>query len=384
MEKLITGNYAVSYGVMRARAEVVAAYPITPQTQIVELLSEFCANGELEAKFIKVESEHSAMASCIGASATGARAFTATSAHGLALMHEMLHWASGGRFPVVLTNVNRAMGSPWSIWTDQNDSLAQRDTGWLQFYCESNQEALDTVIQAFKISESIMLPSMQVLDAFVLSHTSEPVNIPSQEKVDEFLPTYNPSIKLDVDDPHAFGALAEPNKYFELRYKIQQAMQEAKSVIKKVDRGFEEQFGRGYGLVEEYHLADADLVLVTSGTITSTARYVVNKMRARGDKVGLLKIRTFRPFPAQEVRDYLGSAKKIAVVDRNLSFGHEGIFSQEIKSCLYGNKNEVPIFGFVTGLGGRDVTPETLRDIIDYASEHERQKEDVVWVGLKR
>lgn len=385
MEKLITGNYAVAYGVMRARAEVVAAYPITPQTQIVELLSKFCANGELDAKFIRVESEHSAMASCIGASATGVRAFTATSAHGLALMHEMLHWAAGGRFPVVLTNVNRAMGSPWSVWTDQNDSLAQRDTGWLQFYCESNQEALDTVIQAFKISESIKLPSMQVLDAFVLSHTSEPVNIPEQEKVDEFLPEYSPSVKLDINEPRAFGALADPDNYFELRYKIQRTMQEAKSVIKQVDKEFEEQFGRSYGLVEGYHLNNSDLVLVTSGTVTSTARHVVNKMRARGHKVGLLKIKTFRPFPAREVRDYLGNAKKIAVVDRNISFGQGGIFFQEVKSCLYGDGGSKPsIFGFVAGLGGRDVTPKTLRDIIDYARRAKRQEEDVIWMGLKR
>lgn len=384
MKKVITGNYAVSYGVMRSRAEVIAAYPITPQTQIVELLSEFCANKALDAKFIKVESEHSAMASCIGASATGVRAFTATSAHGLALMHEMLHWTAGGRFPVVLTNVNRAMGSPWSVWTDQNDSLAQRDTGWLQFYCESNQEALDTVIQAFKISEAVMLPSMQVLDAFVLSHTSEPVDIPEQEQVDEFLPEYKPDFTLDIDDPRAFGALGTPDNYFELRYKIEQAMQEAITVVSKVNSEFEKQFGRGYGLVERCWLEDADLVLVTSGTITSTARHVVNRLRERGHKVGLLKIKSFRPFPVKEIRESLEKAEKIAVIDRNLSFGHEGIFYQEVKSSLYNGRNGTPIFGFIAGLGGRDVTPKVIKDIIDYASEHEEPEDDIIWMGVRR
>lgn len=383
MEKVITGNYAVSYGVMRARAQVIAAYPITPQTQIVELLSEFCANGNLDAKFIKVESEHSAMASCIGASCAGVRAFTATSAHGLALMHEMLHWAAGGRFPVVLTNVNRAMGSPWSVWTDQNDSLSQRDTGWLQFYCESNQEALDTVIQAFKISEAVMLPSMQVLDAFVLSHTSEPVDIPKQVEVDEFLPEYRPKFKLDVSDPRGFGALGTPDNYFEFRYKMQDAMEKAKSVVKQVDREYEKQIGRGYGLVDRYYLEDADLILITSGTVTSTARHVVNRLRKQGQKVGLLKIRTFRPFPVEEVKESLARAKKIAVIDRNISFGHEGIFFQEVKSTLYNGEDGIPIFGFITGLGGRDVTPELIKDIVDYTNQHEAPDGDIVWIGVK-
>lgn len=384
MKKMLKGNHAVSYGVLRSRAKVIAAYPITPQSSIVELLSEFCADKELDAKFIKVESEHSAMASCIGASATGVRTFTATSSHGLALMHEMLHWASGARFPVVLSNVNRALGSPWSIWTDQNDSLSQRDTGWLQFYCESNQEALDTVIQAFKISEEVMLPSMQVLDAFVLSHTSEPVDIPKQEKVDEFLPEYKPKFKLDIADPRTFGSLTTPDNYFELRYKIQKAMEEAKSVIQSVDKEFKEQFGRSYGLVERYYLEDAHLALVTSGTITSTARHVVNRLRDKGHKVGLLKIKTFRPFPHEEVVESLEKAKKIAVIDRNISFGQEGIFFQELKSCLYNNGAGVPIFGFITGLGGRDVTPEVIEDILTYASENKEPKDNIIWMGVKR
>jgi len=384
MEKVIMGNHAVSYGVQLARAQVIAAYPITPQTQIVEMLSEMCANGDLDAKFIKVESEHSAMAACVGASSAGARAFTATSSHGLALMHEMLHWASGARLPIVMANVNRAMGPGWSIWTEQTDSLAQRDTGWLQIYCESNQEVLDSVIQAFKIAESVLLPTMLVLDAFVLSHTEEPVDIPDQGTVDRFLPPRRAEYKLDINDPHAFNALVSPEHYMEMRYKVQKAMESAIAVAKKVDQEFNEVFGRSYGLVEKYRMEDADLVLVTSSTITSTSRMVVDELRSNGKRVGLLKIRLFRPFPFREVREALGEAKKIAVIDRNISFGHGGIFASEVKSALYGHLSGIPVFGFVIGLGGRDVTPQSIRKIVDYATAHDAPEDDIIWMEVKR
>ena len=219
-KQVISGNHAVSYGVMLARAQVISAYPITPQTQIVEMLSELCASGQLKAKFIKVESEHSAMAACIGASITGARTFTATSSQGLALMHELIHWAANARLPIVLADVNRAMGPGWSIWTDQNDSLSQRDTGWLQFYCESNQEVIDTIIQAFKIAETVYLPVMVVLDAFFLSHTSEPVEIPPVKLVDKYLPSFKPDIKMDIKSSHAFGGVTTPEYNFALKYKF--------------------------------------------------------------------------------------------------------------------------------------------------------------------
>jgi pyruvate/2-oxoacid:ferredoxin oxidoreductase alpha subunit len=381
--KVITGNYAVSYGAALARAQVIAAYPITPQTQIVELLADFCAEGLLQAKFIKVESEHSAMAACIGASAVGARAFTATSAQGLALMHEMLHWAAGARLPVVLANVNRAMGPPWSIWTDQNDSLSQRDTGWIQYYCESNQEALDTVIQAYKVAERVSLPAMLVLDAFFLSHTSEPVEIPEQGLVDRYLPPYRPKYKLDLADPRAFGGITMPSEYFELRYKIQKAMEKALAVAEEADLEFKRLFGRGYGLVEPYRLEGAELALVTSGTVTSTARLVIDRLRAEGEKVGLLKVRLFRPFPTSLVREHLLGIPKIAVIDRNISFGHGGIFAQEIKSALY-NHGQPPLFGFIAGLGGRDITPELIGEIIEYALSHDRPEEEIIWMGVKR
>lgn len=381
--KVLMGNHAVSYGARLSRVEVIAAYPITPQTQVVEALAEMCARGELHAKFIKVESEHSAMAACIGASAAGARAFTATSSQGLLLMHEMLHWAAGARLPIVMANINRALAPPWSIWSEQTDSLAQRDTGWLQFYCESNQEVLDTTLQAFKISERVLLPSMIVLDAFFLSHTYEPVDVPEQREVDEFLPPYEPDIKLDVDDPHAFGALVGPDLYYEFRYGIQEAFEEAKRVIEDVGREFGERFGRAYGLVEPYELDDAEVALVTSSTITSTARAVIDERRARGERVGLLKIRVFRPFPFEAVRRLLLGVPKVAVIDRNLSFGHHGIFHAELKSALYGQPDAPVVFGFVAGLGGRDVTPQTIHQILDLVGSREEPDRDLYWVGLK-
>ncbi|MEO0072072.1 MAG: pyruvate ferredoxin oxidoreductase [candidate division WOR-3 bacterium] len=383
MKKVVTGNHAVSFGVKLARAQVIAAYPITPQTQVVELLSEFCASGKLNAKFIKVESEHSAMAACISASASGARAFTATSAHGLALMHEMLHWAVGARTPVVMANINRAMGPGWSVWTDQNDSLSQRDVGWIQIYCESNQEVLDTTIQAFKIAERVLLPVMLVLDAFVLSHTSEPVDIPEQELVDEFLPPYNLKTKLDINNPRAYGGLTNPDHYYELRYKIQKAHNEALVVIKEVCDEYQRYFGRQYGLVEAYRCEDAKVILVTSGTITSTARLVIDEMREEGRKVGLLKYRVFRPTPRELLRDILYRAQKICVIDRNLSFGHGGIFAQEIKSVLYGLPAAPPVYSFVIGLGGRDVTPKDIREMIEYTYKEEIPTESIIYRGVR-
>lgn len=382
MKKVIMGNHAVSYGVRASDVKVISAYPITPQTQIVELLSEMCANGELEAKFIAVESEHSALTAVVGASAAGVRTFTATSSQGLLLMHEIIHWAVGARLPIVMTDVNRAVGPPWSIWTDQNDSLSQRDTGWLQIYCESNQETQDTIVQAFKIAETIRLPVMVVLDAFFLSHTFEIVDILEPEEVRPFLPPYAPDRKVDVADPHSFGNLASPGEYFELRYMIEQAMVEARGVVKQVDAEFEKHFGRGYGVVKPYRCEDADYILVTSGTVASTTRAVVDEMRKDGVKIGSLKVRLFRPFPFEEVFEVLSKAKRVGVIDRNISFGHHGIFFQETKSALYG-RTQVPVHGFITGLGGRDVTPKVIRSIADRLVGNERLDPGINWIGVK-
>jgi len=384
-EKLLTGNHSVSYGAMLAKVQVISAYPITPQTTIVELLSELVADGKINAVFTKVESEHSAMSACIGASAAGARAFTATSAQGLALMHEMLHWASAARLPVVLANVNRAMAPPWSIWTDQTDSLAQRDTGWMQFYLESNQEVLDFVVMTFKVSEQVFLPGMLVLDAFVLSHTYEPVQIYKQEYVDEFLPPFKPMYPIEPGNNIAYGPLGGPDVYMEFRYKIQKAMEKALIVIKSAFSEFNDKFGRNYNVFEEFMCDDADYVIVTSGAVSSTVKYAVNKIRKEtGAKLGVLKMIVFRPFPFEDIRNVLKGRKKVGIIDRNISFGYSGIFYQEIKSALFPLKdNERPLtIGYITGLGGRDITVKDIEEIYDDLIKRE-EMEEIVWKGVK-
>ncbi|HSR13803.1 MAG TPA: pyruvate ferredoxin oxidoreductase, partial [Thermodesulfobacteriota bacterium] len=335
MERVISGNEAVAYGAMLCRVQVIPAYPISPQTTIVEALSDFCASGKLKADFVKVESEHSAMSCCIGAASAGARTFTATSAQGLALMHEVLHWAAGSRLPIVMANVNRAMSAPWTMWCDQQDSLSQRDTGWLQFYCEDNQEVLDSILMAYKISEKVLLPAMVCLDGFILSHTYEQVEIPDQKEVDRYLPPYEPRFKLDLDDPRSFNGALLPDVYMEQRVKLQEAMEEAKAETKAADEEFGRAFGRRYGVMEEYAAEDADVLLVTSGTVTGTARGVIDEYRRRGEKVGLLKMKMFRPFPAEDVRRVLQRVRKVAVIDRNISLGSTGIFAQEIRSAMH-------------------------------------------------
>ncbi|MBM4330934.1 MAG: pyruvate ferredoxin oxidoreductase [Deltaproteobacteria bacterium] len=383
MKKIMVGNHAVSWGVMLARAEVISAYPITPQTTIVEELSVLCADGRLKAKFIPVESEHSAMACCVGAAAAGVRTFTATSGQGLALMHEMLHWASGARLPIVMATVNRALGSPWNIWGEQTDSLSQRDTGWLQLYCESNQEVLDTVIQAFKIAEEISLPVMLNLDAFFLSHTAEPVEIPEQSLVDGFLPPYQPEFRLDPKNPHSFGCMTPPEYYMEFRYKIQQSMLQGKVVAQQADDAFGRVFGRKYGLIEPYRCEGADLILITSGAIASTARVVVDNLREKGRKVGMVKIRLFRPFPKEELLEILCRVEKVAVVDRNVSFGVGGIFAHEMRAALCNEKVRPAIFSYIAGLGGRDVTPQVLNDVIYQTYKRQEPEAQSVWVGMR-
>ncbi len=384
MKKIMVGNHAVSWGVMLARAEVISAYPITPQTTIVEELSTLCADGRLNARFIPVESEHSAMACCVGASAAGVRTFTATSGQGLALMHEMLHWASGARLPIVMATVNRALGSPWNIWGEQTDSLAQRDTGWLQFYCESNQEVLDTTIQAFKIAEEVHLPVMLNLDAFFLSHTAEPVEIPEQGVVDHFLPRYQPPYRLDPKAPHSFGCLTPPEYFMEFRYKIQQSMIQSREVSRRVDEDFGRSFGRKYGLIEAYRCEDADMILVTSGAIASTTRVVVDAWREKGKKVGMVKVRLFRPFPQEELYAVLRGAEKVAVVDRNVSFGVGGVFAHELSAAFCAQETRPAIFSYIAGLGGRDVTPQVLNDVVDQTYHHSRPERHSVWVGMRQ
>lgn len=384
MKKVLIGNHALSYGAKLARVNFISAYPITPQTEVVEYLSELCSEGELNARFVKVESEHSAMAACIGSESVGVRSFTATSSQGLALMHELLHWAAGARLPIVMGNVNRAMGPPWNIWTEQTDSLAQRDTGWLQIYASTNQEVLDSVILAYKIAEKIMLPVMVVLDAFVLSHTSEVVDIPAQELVDEFLPEYNPLVKMDVDDPHTFGGLGSPDIYMELRYKIEEAMESATDVIKEAGKDFEELFGRYYGLTECYKCDDAEYLIITSSTIAQTAILAVDELRKKGIKAGLLRVRVFRPFPSVEIADIVKGKKRAVVIDRNISFGKGGIFCDEIKGAIYNKDNMPEIVGYVAGLGGRDVSLNDVIAMFEEGISKNNIDSNIYWWGVKK
>ncbi|MBM4333338.1 MAG: pyruvate ferredoxin oxidoreductase [Deltaproteobacteria bacterium] len=384
MKKLLTGNSAVSYGVMLSRAEVISAYPITPQTTIVEELSEICSDGRLKAKFIRVESEHSALACVSAACATGARVFTATSSHGLAYMHEMLHWTSGTRLPVVMVNANRAIGSPWNIWCDHSDSLSQRDTGWIQLYCQSAQEALDTVIQAYRIAEEVLLPVMVLEDGFFLSHTSDTVDVPEQKEVDAFLPPYRPRYKLDPADPHTFNIMADPALFISFKHEAQKAMDEAQKAILRVDREFKSRFGRSYGYMGKVHLTDADVVLLTMGTAASTALEVIEAMRKQGKKVGLCRLRMFRPFPQAALCKVLSKAKKIAVLDRDNSLGAGGIVAQELKAALYNLPRKPKVFEFIAGLGGRDITPSTIQEILEYTIKNPSPNGLPVWMGVQK
>ncbi len=387
MRKVLEGSHAVAEAVRLARVQVVSAYPITPQTHIVERIADFCAEGAMDARFLRVESEHSALAALIGASSMGVRTFTATSSQGLALMHELLHWASGARLPIVMADVNRALAPGWNIWCDQTDSLSQRDTGWIQLYCETGQEILDTTLMAFRLAESVNLPVMVVLDAFLLSHTYEPVDIPDQAAVDAFLPAFRPRIALSTAAPCALSQMAPPNVYMEMRWSIQQAMDEALDRFEEFDAQFDQCFGRRYGAVEAVCCGDADIVLATSGTITGTARRVVEELRSEGQKVGILKIKLFRPFPAALVREVLGPVRKVAVIDRNFSFGATGIFAQELRAALYSLPQRPVVLGFVAGLGGRDVTQDVIREIYCRARDNldsppAPPRGEAIWVGL--
>jgi len=383
MRHVLEGSHAVSEAVRLARTQVISAYPITPQTHIVEQLSEYCANGTLDARFLRVESEHSALAALIGAASSGVRTFTATSSQGLALMHELLHWASGARLPIVMAQVNRALAPGWNIWADQTDSLAQRDTGWVQFYCENGQEVLDTTIQAFRLAEWLNLPVMVNLDAFFLSHTYEPVDVPEQKSVDRFLPPYKPRFQLDLANPCAFNQLAPPNIYMEMRHNIQMAMDETFTFFEQMEDEFDSILGRRHGALEAIQCDDAEVILITSGTVTSTSRQVVAGLREKGEKVGLLKIKLFRPFPVNMLRELTKSASKVAVIDRNFSFGASGIFAQEVKAALCNFPGHPPVYGYVAGLGGRDITTEVIEDIYWLAKNSTAPETESSWVGLR-
>jgi pyruvate/2-oxoacid:ferredoxin oxidoreductase alpha subunit len=380
---ILTGNQAAAWGAFLARTQVTSAYPITPQTTIIETLADLFPRATWPSRFVNVESEHSAMAVCIGASMTGTRVFTATSAQGLALMHELLHWAAGSRLPIVMVDVNRALAPGWSIWSDQNDSLSQRDTGWAQFYCSTAQDVLDHVVMAFRIAEAVNVPVMVVEDAFVLSHTAEAVEVPAQEVVDRFLPPRTPAFKLDVEKPCAFGGLLAPDWYQEVRQDLHDSMMRIEGEAAKAHADWRALTGRGYDVIETWHMEDARIALVTSGTVSETAQEVVASPWARRERVGLVQIRMFRPFPAARLRDVLAGVPKVAVIDRNCSYGHHGIFFQELKSALYGmpERTRPLAYGYVMGLGGRDIGVEAIEDVLRRTASRATPDPETQWLG---
>ncbi|MBP2143035.1 pyruvate ferredoxin oxidoreductase alpha subunit [Methanococcus voltae] len=382
--KVITGTSAAAEAAKLADVDVIAAYPITPQTTSVEKLAEFVANGELNAEYIKVESEHSAISACVGASATGARTFTATSSQGLALMHEILFAAAGMRMPIVMMNANRALSAPINIWNDQQDSISQRDTGWIQLYAENNQETLDLIIQAFKIAENenVLLPVMVNLDGFILTHTVEPVEIPEKEKVLNFVGQYEPKhAYLRPEKPMTQGALGDPEWYMETRHDVQKAQDVALNVIKDVHDKFAEKFGRAYGngLIETYNIENAETVLITMGSLCGTIKDVIDELKAEGKEYGLLKIISYRPLPTEEIKEALKGAKNVAILDKDISLGlDKGALFTDIAPFLKDKKT----VNYIVGLGGRDIRKANIKEIIEH-TENEAKDTETKWIGLK-
>lgn len=375
--EIIDANTAVAEAVRVCRPAVVAAYPITPQTTIVEKIARNAQTGRMKTEYICVESEHSAMSACIGAEATGVRTFTATSSQGLLLMHEMLHWASLARLPIVMANVNRSLAPGWNIWSDNNDSMSQRDTGWLQMYASSAQEAFDDIIQAYRLAEDrdIMLPAMVNFDGFILSHTSMPVSIAEQETVDGFLPPFEPMWKLDVDAPLTHGNLLFPKEYNRTRWHQHRSMLRVPEVISKVAREFREVFGRDHGaMVEPYMVEDADVVLVALGALGAEMKVAAESLRRSGRKVGALRVRVYRPFPVDDLQRFT-SGKKVIVLDRAVSPGLGGILCSEVRAVLPGED----VNGVIAGIGGMDVTS---KDIISFVELAEKGPLDGFWMGV--
>jgi pyruvate ferredoxin oxidoreductase alpha subunit len=359
---VISGSEAIAEAVKLCKPKVLPMYPITPSTLVPERLSEFVFDGELDAEMIHVESEHSAASAMFGAYATGVRAFTASASNGIALMHEILPIISSARFPAVMSVANRTISGPINIWNDHSDAMSERDQGWIQFYCESSQEAFDTIIMAYKLAEKeqVSLPVMVCIDGFGLSHVYEPVQIEDQKKVDSFLPAYKPKTYLDPKKPTTVGPIGFPTSFFEFHEQEQIAMKEALAEIPKVHKEFASEFGRKYGngLIELVEMKDADYALIANGTSVGTTRVVVEKLRKEGKKVGLIKLKTFRPFPAEEIRKACKNLKALGVIDRHISLGSEGAITLDVKSALKDEKCKVE--GFISGLGGRDIDTKRL------------------------
>lgn len=395
---VMTGNDAAATAVKLARTQVIAAYPITPQSPVVENLSRWVESGELPAEFVAVESEHSALTVCIGASTVGARVFTATSANGLAYMTEQVWWAAGARLPIVMCVANRAMAAPWNVLNDQQDSMSVRDAGWVQLYCRDNQEILDTTVQAFRIAEQLNVPVMVCYDGFLLSHTMMPVEVPSAEVVDGFLPPRTAPLQIvDVNDPRNVGpvTLADPRAnaegvlqpgYMEFRAMHHASLLEALEVVPATDSAWAVSTGRSWGgLTWEYLLDDAEVVLVAAGSLVTQLTLVAETLRAEGVKAGVLGMRCYRPFPVAALREKLEGRALALVFDKALSYGYQGPIAEDLKAALYATTDAPAVYGNICGLGGRDVSPDHLaaatRDALADLDAGVRDRPPV-WINL--
>ncbi|MFP4116496.1 MAG: pyruvate ferredoxin oxidoreductase [Candidatus Aenigmatarchaeota archaeon] len=376
MAEMMTGYDAVAEAVKACNPDVIPAYPITPQTDIVEKISEMVADGELTSEYVRVDSEFNAASTALGASAAGARVFTATCSQGLKLMSEPIFSASGMRLPLVLAVANRSLSAPLSIWGDHTDTFAERDGGMIQFYAEDVQEAMDNIAMAYRVAEDkdISLPALSCLDGFILTHVQEKVEPFTEEELKEFLPERDPVHTLDPSDPTTMGAYARPEHWTETRYEVHETVKRSKDKIGEAVKEFANIFGREYGLehnglLETYRTEDADVILVALGSVCGTMRYIVDEYRDKGQKVGMVRPRVYRPFPVEEISKALEEAEAIAVLEKDVSLGYQGGLAIDIKSALYSNGSKIPILNFIVGLAGRDVTKDNLRNIVEQTKE---------------
>ena len=392
------GNTAAALGVKLCRANVIAAYPITPQTPLTEKLSEYVESGKMNAEYIPVESEHSALAVCIAASSAGARTFTATSANGLLYMHEQVQWASGARLPIVMCVVNRAVGAPWNVWNDQQDSISQRDTGWIQIYCADHQQIIDNVIKAYWLAEKVSIPIMVCYDGYILSHTYMPFDLPDQEKVDAFLPPFKPDYALNPDEPANLNTVTLPDVrldvkgelahgYMEIRYLLQEELRKTLIDADEAEKRFAQIFGRGADpYIEPYRCDDAEYVAVGMGSVTYQLRVCVDALRNDGIKVGVMGVRYYRPFPDEAIANSLKGKKGVIVFEKALSYGYEGARMSDLKSALYehlaGTGKLPQVQNFIVGIGGREIRTDDLTQALRAAIKSRVSKEPS-WIGLK-
>lgn len=397
MHIIENGNVAAALGVMLCRVNVIAAYPITPQTPLTEKLSEYVESGKMKAEYIPVESEHSALAVCIAASSAGGRSFTATSANGLLYMHEQVQWAAGARLPIVMCVVNRAVGAPWNVWNDQQDSISQRDTGWMQIYCADHQQIIDSVIKAYWIAEKVSIPVMVCYDGYILSHTYMPFDVPDQDKVDAFLPPFKPDYALNPDEPANLNTVTLPDVrldvrgelahgYMELRYLLHEEMRKALTVAAEAEKRFAAIFGRGGDpYIEPYLCDDAEYVAVGLGSLTYQLRVCVDALRKEGIKAGVMGVRFYRPFPDVALANALKGKKGVIVFEKALSYGYEGALVSDLKSALYENlagTGTLPVVqNFIAGIGGRNILTGDLTHNLRTAIKG-RVAQEPVWIGL--